>query len=135
MLSLIMSGAAGMMGRGAFAAQPESVQTAKCRELTRHVPDADVNYRPGQDVVAGEPVVPADLDGAAQVQTPQNFDIEIDADLTGGLAGGQAPSPYQPRAKIGRVEVKDLEGDTTLSFNGQPLHKGGQQALSTECAE
>ncbi len=118
-----------------LAADTIVTQTSKCRMITRHVPDADVAYRPGQDEVAGKPVapadLPADLDRAApQIIAPQNFAIEIDAALP-----GTGPAAIQPRAKIGRVEVSDLEGETTLSFNGQKLYQGAPQTASPECAQ
>ncbi|MDO9459986.1 MAG: hypothetical protein Q7N95_07695 [Alphaproteobacteria bacterium] len=118
------------------AAQLDVTQTTKCQVIERHVPDADVTYQPGRDVVGGEPVVPADLEGSAMAAgTPQNFDIEIDADLSGSVAGQQGPALYQPRAKIGRVEVRDLEGDTALNFNGQPLYRSAPGTASPECAQ
>jgi len=123
----------------AWAAVVEVEQTTKCQVIERHVPDADVAYRPGRDIVAGKPVVPADLpggpDGAAQTVVPQNFDIEIDADLAGSAAGAQDPAPYLPRAKIGKVQVKNLEGETALDFNGQPLYRGASGTASPECAQ
>lgn len=123
----------------AWAAVVEVEQTTKCQVIERHVPDADVAYLPGRDAVAGKPVAPADLpagpDGAAQIVVPQNFDIEIDADLAGGVAGAQDPALYLPRAKIGRVEVRDLEGQTRLDFDGKPLYRGAPGAASPECAQ
>ncbi len=123
----------------AVAAQVEVSQTTKCRVIERHVPDADVAYQPGRDVVGGRAVAPADLPvdqgGAAQITVPQNFDIEIDADLAGSVGDTQNTALYQPRAKIGRVEVKDLEGDTRLDFNGQPLYRGAPGTASPECAQ
>lgn len=41
-----------------------------CRWLTRHIPDADVAYKPGVDV-RGEPVVPADLGGGYDLELPK----------------------------------------------------------------
>lgn len=124
-----------LLSSPSLAADTIVTQTTKCRMITRHVPDADVAYRPGQDVVAGKPVapadLPADLDGAApQITAPQNFAIEIDAVLP-----GTGPAAIQPRAKIGRVEVSDLGGETTLGFNGQKLYQGAPQTASPECAE
>lgn len=121
----------------AGAAQAEITPGTECRMITRHVPDADVTYRPGQDVVNGAPVAPADLEGSASpITVPQNFDIEIDA-VPGGPANspGQAPPLYEPRAKIGRVQVRDLEGDTALDFNGQPLTRKAPGEPSPECRQ
>lgn len=130
------------------AAQIEVTHTAKCKFIDRHVPDADVTYQPGKDVVEGEPVVPADLDGGlGPITVPQNFDIEIDAPLDQSVSGGQGNpqgspqgspqgnSLYQPRAKVGKVTVSDLEGDTAIGFNGQPLYRQAPGAPSPECAE
>jgi len=114
-------------------AAPASAQTdtPDCRELTTHAPDADVAYVPGMDVVDGEPVVPADIEGAPAIAAPQDFDIEIDVELADQVPGAN----FDPEAKVGRVEVRDLQGETKIGFNGQPLYRGGPQALSKECAE
>jgi len=130
-LSLIIYATAGL----AHAAEPEVTLTSKCREIVRHVPDADVTYRPGTDSAGGKPVVPADLDAAAPIGVPQNFDIEIDADLSGTIAAHQELPGFQPRAKIGKVQVKDLEGAASLDFEGQPLYRTGPGTASPECAE
>lgn len=118
-----------------LAAQMEVSQTTRCQTIERHVPDADVAYQPGRDVVDGKPVAPADMDGAVQIAVPQTFSIEIDADLAGSAAGAQGPAPYLPRAKIGKVEVKDLEGQTRLDFNGQPLYRSAPGTASPECVQ
>ena len=118
------------------AAQVEVTQTAKCRVIDRHVPDAGVAYQPGKDVVEGEPVVPADLDGGAgAITVPQKFDIEIDAPLDAHDSGGQGNPLYQPRAKIGKVTVSNLEGDTAIGFNGQSLYRQPPGSPSPDCAE
>lgn len=117
-------------------AQVEVTATTKCRVIERHIPDADVTYRPGQDVVAGQAIAPADLEGSAgPVTVPQNFDIEIDADLGANAAGAEEQPLYQPRAKIGRVQVGELEGDTSIQFNGQPLYKAPSGTSSPDCAQ
>lgn len=117
----------------------EISQTAGCRTVERHVPDADVTYQPGKDIVAGKPVIPADLDGgAAAITVPQQFDIEIDAPLgqaDPAASGSQDKPLYQPRAKIGRVQIRDLEGDMALDFNGQPLYRAAPGVAAPECAK
>lgn len=119
----------------AGAAQTEIAPATECRMIPRHVPDPDVTYRPGQDVVNGQPVPPADLEGAASpLIVPQEFEIEIDAGLNGVVSAPGHPAPlYQPRAKIGRVQVKDLEGDPSLDLNGQPLYRTSPGEASPEC--
>ena len=117
------------------AAQVEITQTSKCRIAERHVPDADVAYQPGEDVVNGNPVTPADLNGgAAAISVPQEFDIEIDAPLDQSVSGSQGQPLFQPRAKIGKVTVSELEGDAAIAFNGQPLYRTPPGAPSPECA-
>jgi hypothetical protein len=119
----------------AGAAPTEVSQTAGCRIVERHVPDVDVTYQPGKDIVAGKPVMPADLDGgAAAITVPQQFDIEIDAPLGQDASGAQQQPMYRPNAKIGKVTVSDLEGDTAITFNGQPLYRTPPGASSPECA-
>ncbi|MCK9994338.1 MAG: hypothetical protein Dbin4_02858 [Alphaproteobacteria bacterium] len=117
-------------------AQVEVTATTKCRVIERHIPDADVAYRPGQDVVAGKPVAPADLEGSASpVTVPQNFEIEVDADLGASVAGPRSNPLYNPNAKIGRVQVGEMEGDTSIQFNGQPLYKAPSGTSSPDCAQ
>ena len=107
----------------AGAAQTEIAPATECRMIPR------------QDVVNGQPVPPADLEGAASpLIVPQEFEIEIDAGLNGVVSAPGHPAPlYQPRAKIGRVQVKDLEGDPSLDLNGQPLYRKSPGEASPEC--
>lgn len=118
------------------AAQTGITPATQCRMITRHVPDTDVTYRPGQDVVNGALVPPADLEGSAPITVPQEFDIEIDAGLNGADSmPGQTGPLYQPLAKLGRVQVRDLEGDTSLDFDGQPLYRRPPGEPSPECRQ
>lgn len=121
----------------ALAAPVEVTPTAKCRVVERHIPDADVAYQPGRDVVAGKPVATADLEGAAApVSPPQEFDIEIDVELQNGVnPDSEIPPGFEPRAKIGKVQVRGLEGDTAMDFNGQPLYRAASGVASPECAQ
>ena len=46
-----------------------------------------------------------------------------------------AAAPELPRANRGKVQVKNLEGETALDFNGQPLYRGASGTASPECAQ
>ncbi|MEQ1889296.1 MAG: hypothetical protein ABL951_08980 [Alphaproteobacteria bacterium] len=109
---------------------------ARCTVLEPHVPDADVSYQPGRDSVAGRRVVPADIEGSeAAGSMPQNFEIEIDADpYTSADPESGMPAAYLPRAKIGRVQVRDLEGGASLSFNERFLYRSPSGTAAPDCA-
>src|SRR5688572_15205808 len=58
-----------------------TIDPSACREVIRHVPDADVAYKPGVDV-HGKKVAPADLSAPAisNKDIEQAFRIEINND-------------------------------------------------------
>ena len=119
-------------GQPVTAERLDVAQITRCHVGESHVPDADVTYRPGRDVVAGRAVVPADIEGSeVAAGVPQNFAIEIDA---GPDPESGTPAAYLPRAKIGRVQVRDLEGGASLSFNEKPLYRSPSGAAAPDCA-
>ena len=61
----------------AAGAQSVTITEQSCAQLTRHVPRADVEYRPGTDVVNGKKVVPADLNDTPPIKVPENITIAI----------------------------------------------------------
>jgi len=110
---------------GASVAQEViAVSESDCLYLEKHIPDADVTYRPGVDV-NGDPVVPADLNGP-QFQMPEvvNFDL---------LVGLPLEDPLRPEGSIGKVSV-NLE-TAQISLNGQPLSTSQYQAVIAYCKE
>jgi hypothetical protein len=137
----------------AMAQQTVTVDQSACRVATRHVPAADVEYKPGRDVVNGRPVAPADM--TPPLQLPKSFSIVIAVDVakklqalqpgkttppatSTGAATPQAtanPNQYglppggEAKAYLGVVTV---EGDR-LSFNGQPLTDDLENEFATLC--
>lgn len=85
-----------------------------CKELTEHVPDDDVNYKPGR-----EGVVPADVDGgiAQPVFDPISVPIQVelleymDLDVPKGID----LEPY--------VAQVDVFQDGRVLYNGQDISK------------
>lgn len=90
---------------------------ADCRLLARHVPAADVAYRPGVDV-RGKPVVPADASPYGRIPTPQQVAIDLSLPLRDL---GREPSRRLAGAEVqlGRASL-DLASNQ-LVFNGEPL--------------
>ncbi|GIL38602.1 hypothetical protein [Roseiterribacter gracilis] len=121
-------------------AQTVTVDQSACRLATRHVPAADVEYKPGRDVVNGKPVAPADI--SPPLQVPRNFQIVIAVDVAKKLQalGGTSTATTNPnqfglppggeaKAYIGAVTV---DGDR-LSFNGQPLTDDLENEFAALC--
>jgi len=114
-----------------------------CSRLVRHIPDANVAYRPGVDA-RGRPVVPADLDPVAadfaRRVVPDVLEIPITINpLTynkerqgittpQGIAKGLGLT----QSKIGTVKY-DFARDT-FTFNDQPMMLDDQRALAAACA-
>lgn len=120
-----------------------TISKPDCSRLVRHIPDADVAYRPGVDV-HGRPVVSADLDPVAadfaRRVVPDVLEIPITINpLTynkerqgittpQGIAKGLGLT----QSKIGTVKY-DFARDT-FTFNGQPMMLDDQRALAAACA-
>lgn len=101
-----------------------AISESDCLFLEKHVPDADVTYRPGIDV-NGDPVVPADLN-EQQFELPEvvNFDL---------LVGLPLDDPLRPEGSVGKVSV-NLE-TAQISLNGRPLSTSQYQAVIAYCKE
>ena len=120
----------------AAGAETVTITEQSCAQLTRHVPRADVEYRPGTDVMNGKKVVPADLNDTPPIKVPENFTIAITVELAHTLGIPAFPDPahperdlYKPEANIGTVEYKDGH----VTFNGQPVQNDAEAALSELC--
>ncbi len=99
------------------------VSAESCVRLTKHVPSADVEYKPGEDGV-----VPADLGGAPAIKVPKNFNIPIQIDTLANL-GLTSITGLEGKADIGTVEIRDGQA----YFNGQPLTGADQQQVIYAC--
>lgn len=129
---------AGILAAGAFpaGAQTVTITPQTCAQLTHHTPRADVEYRPGEDVVNGKKVVPADLSGTPPIKVPENFDIAITVEVAHALGIPAFPDPahperdlYKPEANIGTVSYVDGRA----YFNGQPIQNDAEAELSQLC--
>jgi len=118
----------------ALAAAPAASETvvvsqADCARVVRHVPAADVEYKPGVDA-QGRPVAPADLAGTPQLRLPETFSFDINIDMSKYLKG----SAFGTRdMKVGAVTYDVASGG--LTFNGQPLTDADQRAVADACRQ
>jgi hypothetical protein len=137
-----------LLATPAAAQQTVTIDQNACRVATRHVPAADVEYKPGRDVVNGKPVAPADL--SPQIQLPQRFSVVVAVDVAkklqnlqqqqaglGTTAATQNPNSYglppggEAKAYLGQIDV-DLASNR-LTFNGQPLTDDLESDLAAAC--
>jgi len=108
------------------AAQSIVVSYDDCVELTKHIPDADVKYRPDAD----PDVAPADIGRRRRIQVPKEFRIPITVELEKRF-GIPNINQYKAEAHIGVVEWKNGRA----WFNGQPLGSDEQRAIGYLCRE
>lgn len=112
------------------AGQALSMTGTDCARLVEHVPSADVDYKPGVDVL-GRPVAPADLPGGPKIELPETITFDVAVDLRRfGLP--KSSRLYEPHAELGRVTV-DRNG--RVYFNGVPLQSADRNALAEFCRE
>jgi hypothetical protein len=113
------------------AAQTRTVTVTRetCATLTPHVAAADVEHRPGKDVVNGKPVVPADLPGASQPKIAEDFTIAITVEIEKRFGIPVVPDEFKPEANIGTVTIRDGRA----YFNDQPLQDDAAAALAELC--
>jgi hypothetical protein len=118
------------VGGGPALAQAIAITDRDCTQIVEHVASADINYKPGVDVY-GRPVAPADLNGQpSQVQVPQTFTIDANADLRKyGVPSSSAL--LLPSVNIGKIRVED--SGRSVYFNDQPIGNTEQRALAEAC--
>jgi len=121
---------------GVCAEKTLLISPSDCIKLTRHRPDADVNYQSGVDV-RGKAVAPADLENNNEFVTSllQKHEIsfqmildlgkEVDSDLFSRHPG------LRPEMVLGKVTVKD----GIALFNGQALSGAQNEKLWLLCQE
>lgn len=131
-----------------LAAQPAHaaelrVDSAACRYVVRHVPDADVTYKPGVDI-NGKKIVPADLNPSPVNNLQDTVSIKLTNDaakLFGlkapemdvkGADGNVAKTPMvATETEIGYVTLKN--GRAFL--NGKPLDSVAESSLAVLCGQ
>lgn len=99
-----------------------------CVRLVRHVPAADVTYRPGVDV-RGNPVAPADLDASAGIVLPKSFAIPLTVDLGRHLGIPLKDDGLKAEAQLGSIEYRDGQ----FWFGGKRLGGKGEATLTAIC--
>jgi hypothetical protein len=99
-----------------------------CAQLVvEHIPDPDVEYKPGRDVY-GRSVRPADLPGSPKLTLPRTFHIPLELDLRRYM-GVRTPRGLKPNIQVG---VLTVDGDRVL-FNGVPLEDTARRRVEAAC--
>ncbi|HEY4164710.1 MAG TPA: hypothetical protein VGM59_16705 [Dongiaceae bacterium] len=107
-----------------------AVSRQDCDRLVKYQEPPGVEYQPGIDA-HGEPVVPADINGGANIQLPQTIVIPVEV-LIRKYAFIPPGSPLrQSKAELGVITVT---GDEVL-YNGQPLTDQDEAALAAVCRD
>ena len=88
-------------------------QPVFCRELQRHVPDADVAFEPGRDT-RGRAVASADLPNQTAFQLPETFRFPLTVDVIERLGLDERQLGVEGDLPLGEVVV---EGGR-VSFDG-----------------
>ena len=112
-----------------------------CQQLVRHVPSADVEYKPGVDV-HGNAVAPADVGGGYQLDLPQTIDIQIGVDLADRLGlqdakkqGSTTPTrrvmPFSGYAPLGTLSIKGNDA----YWNGNRIASQDEAVLAEACRQ
>lgn len=107
------------------------ISEASCARLVAHRAEADVAYQPGVDV-RGQPVVPADADGAPPVDLPERYRIRIEVDSADRFGIPGDPDSYDADIQVGEAEVLE---DGRVLLNGQPLQSDEAFELGRLCRE
>lgn len=105
------------------AEEPFSFSDDDCRWLTRHIPDADVAYKPGVDVY-GKPVVPADLNGTYDFELPETVVASVSRRLLGHRN-------LEQQTSFAEIEIDIATG--AIWINGKGLDNEEQERLVAWC--
>ncbi|MGE5540095.1 MAG: hypothetical protein ACM30I_15865 [Gemmatimonas sp.] len=118
------------LATGSARAQTVVVTREGCAALQRYVPSPEVEYKPGTDIVNGEPVVPADVDGVPPLNISGDVHVTISVELQRRLGIPVDANSYKPEAFLGDVRVTP---DGRAYFNGQPLQNDAAYELGLLC--
>ena len=116
------------------------VEKGVCRYVTRHVPDADVEYKPGVDV-HGKKVVPADIDPPIDYHLEDSFYLRLTTDAV--KAFGIKVPEIRSEVPDSNPNSKDVTSETTFGYitlkhgkaylNNRPLDPDAQRQLALLC--
>lgn len=111
------------------------VSVKTCRFLTIHVPDADVNYKPGVDV-QGRAVTPADLSPSHDLGLKNRISFLLILDVAKENRGSdnsrqkfQDHPGLEGNIKLGEIVLQDGK----VSLDGKPLAAEQRQELNEFC--
>ena len=123
---------ASLVAMPAMAGQKGKAQVSgkDCKRLLKNA-QVGAAYQPGVDV-RGNKVKGANLGGDSPIKLPKTIAFDFDLSLAGkyGIADDKN---YDPSMSVGKVKY-DL-GSGELTFNGKPLSKSGQAAVTKVCAK
>ncbi len=116
------------------------VDKAACRYVMRHVPDADVEYKPGVDV-HGKKVVPADIDPPIDYHLEDSFYLRLTTDAV--KAFGIKVPEIRSNVQGSNPNSKDVTSETAFGYvtlkngkaylNNRPLDPDAQRQLAVLC--
>jgi hypothetical protein len=107
-----------------------AVTRQDCNRLEKYQQPAGVEYQPGVDA-HGAPVVPADLNGGANIQLPETIVIPIELFIQDKYHIPANSVLFAAKAEVGTVTVR---GDRVY-FNGQELTDPEEAALADLCRQ
>ena len=116
------------------------VDNAACRYVTKHIPDADVDYKPGVDV-HGKKVVPADITPPTDYGLENSFNLRLTTDAV--RAFGIKVPEIRSNVSGSNPNSSAVTSDTAFGYitlkngkpflNGKPLDPAGQSQLAILC--
>ncbi len=114
-----------VFGTSPSMAATATVTAETCAQLTEHVADADVTYRPGVDV-DGNAVASATIGGGFQVKPPTEIKIPIQ------ISPGPGSSLYSTSdTTVGTVTYKNGR----VYYNGRPVQDEEAARISRLCQQ
>lgn len=122
------------------AARAIRVEPSACRYATRHVPDADVVYKPGMDM-HGNKVVPADIAPPIDYHIEDSLYLRLTLDAA--KAFGLKVPPIPTVTPGNNPNVPSVMGEIVAGYitfkqgkaylNGQPLDAAAERQLAVLC--
>ena len=116
------------------------VEKGVCRYVTKHIPDADVEYKPGVDV-HGKKVVPADITPPVDYGLENSFYLRLTTDAV--RAFGIKVPEIRSNIDGANPNAAGVTTDTAFGYitlkhgkaylNGKPLDAAGQSQLAVLC--